>query len=176
MEAPTDWVEVGVVARAHGLTGELRVRLFNVSSEILSNCRRVRLAGELRRVRSARRHQDAMLLRVAGCDDRVTADSLRGALVEVARSDLPATEQDEYYFHDLVGLEAIGPAGVAIGRVVDVVETPGHANLVVADGPRRLEVPLAETFVGNVDLAGRTIRLERLEELPGWEEFQRGPC
>ncbi|MBI2896663.1 MAG: 16S rRNA processing protein RimM [Deltaproteobacteria bacterium] len=166
------------MARPHGLAGELRIRLFNLQSQVLLSARRVRLSGELRSVRGARRERDAILLRLAGCDDRVSADALRGAIVEVMREDLPETEEGEFYFHDLTGLRAIGPDGVEIGQVVEVVETAAHATVVIGSGDRRLEVPFAEAFVGSVDLQGRTIRLQGLEELPGWEEFwaKSRPC
>jgi ribosomal 30S subunit maturation factor RimM len=68
----------------------------------------------------------------------------------------------------------MGPGGLALGRVVGVIESPGHATLAIAREGRSavLEVPLVEAWVEHVDLDHRRIVLRSVEDLPDWEAFR----
>jgi len=158
---------VGVVARAHGVRGELRVRLHNPESDILERVAEVELEGKGRfAVRGVRPERDAVLVRLAGCDTREAAEALRGAAVRVPRAALPAPGEDEYYFCDLVGLQVIDPDGTPRGHVRDVREGPGHATLLVTreDG-REIDVPMADAWVVSVEIPAGRIVIRDLDAL-----------
>lgn len=161
------WVAVGVVARPHGVRGELRVHLHNPASGVLLDVGEVELEGRGRfPLEGARRERDAVLLRLRGCATREAAEALRGLAVRVPRTALPPPEPDEYYFCDLVGLQVVDPGGGRTGRVEDVREGPGHATLVIArDGRPAVEVPLADTWVVAVDLPAGRIVIRDLDAL-----------
>jgi len=159
-------IAVGVVARPHGVRGELRIRLHNPASEVLLDVPEVEIEGRgVFEVLSARRDRDAILLRVRGATTREDADALRGLAIRVPRDALPAPEEDEYYFCDLVGLQVVDAAGVALGRVEDVQEGPAHATLMVRREHDRVEVPLAEPWVVAVELSAGRIVVQGLDDL-----------
>src|SRR5262249_57423549 len=94
MSAVRPTLEVGYVARAHGIQGEIAVRTFDPQSRVLEEVSRLVLqlrSGEERAasIESARRGPDATLLVLAGVRSRAEADALRGATVRVHRTDLP---------------------------------------------------------------------------------------
>jgi 16S rRNA processing protein RimM len=98
-------------------------------------------------------------LRFAGVDDRDGAESLRGAWLEVERSQVPPAPAGEYYHYELVGCRCV-VAGVELGAVVEVVEDGGGLLLIVSDGDRKVPVPFATRFLLAIDVASGRIELD----------------
>ena len=165
-------VPIGVVVAAHGLHGEVRVKLHNPASALLQMRADVvmRRGGEDRgqrvAVRSARAHGAGIVrLALEGCADRDAALALRGAELCVPRAELPALPEGEHYLIDLIGLEAKTPDGRSAGRVKDVVEYPSAQALriEVAGGVR--EVPLLSPYVVDIRLDEGALIVDHLEDL-----------
>ena len=94
-------------------------------------------------------------VRLEGVETREAAQALTGAEVRVERADLPPTAPGEYYWHDLVGLDAYSLEGVPLGRVAGVLDMPAHPVLVL-EGDRERLVPLVRERLAGVDFdAGR---------------------
>lgn len=163
---------IGVVGRAHGLAGEVRVALYNPESEALSEAEAVHLEARdgsrsERRVLRAHPHGRGMLLALEGVSSRREAEALRGATLLLPRGALPTPDEDEYYDLDLVGLTARSPDGVALGRVVAVEHLPASDAVTLAlDDGTFVDVPFREPFVRAVDLEAGLLELEIPEGLP----------
>lgn len=161
-------VQIGVVAKAHGLRGEVAIRADEDLVEELLDRPSVLLrrpGGEARRVRveSSRPTPRGALVFFEGVVDRDGAEGLRGAEVLLPRSELSVAEEGEFLTGDLIGLRAVLPGGEPLGRVEGILETGDVPNLIVRGG-RELQVPLAELFVKSVDLQAGEIVLEPPEE------------
>jgi 16S rRNA processing protein RimM len=133
-------IALAAVAGAHGVRGELRLKLFSDSAESLSRQKKLYVGGVERRLLSVRDAAKMAVARVEGINDRSAAEALRGSLVEVDRSALPPLEEGEYYFADLIGLPAYDREGHPIGIVV-AVENYGAGDLLEIereDGVRSL--------------------------------------
>jgi len=133
-------IALAAVAGAHGVKGELRLKMFSDSIESLSRHDKLYVAGAERRLVSVRDAGKGAVARLEGVADRGAAEALRGALIEVERSALPPLEEGEYYHADLLGLAAEDKAGNAVGTVV-AVENYGAGDLLEierADGRRSL--------------------------------------
>jgi 16S rRNA processing protein RimM len=147
------WVEVGVIARPHGVRGELRVSLHNKDSQVLFSVDEVlvRLPDGVEHevsVDAARPADQAVLMRLHSIDDRDRAEQVRGSRVFVRRSDFPEL-----------------PGG-AEGRVRTIVSYPSVDVLVVEMGERGVfEVPLVDDFVTKVDAKAGLVTLKTLEGL-----------
>jgi 16S rRNA processing protein RimM len=90
-----------------------------------------------------------------GVDTREAAQALNGAEVRVERAELPPTAPGEYYWHDLMGLDAFTPGGGPLGRVAGILDLPAHPVLVL-EGDRERLVPLVGERIVAVDIdAGR---------------------
>lgn len=98
-------------------------------------------------------------VRLEGVESREQAQALTGAEVRVDRADLPPTAPGEYYWHDLIGLDAYTPAGVALGRVSGILELPAHPVLVL-EGERERLVPLVPERLAGVDLGAGRLTLD----------------
>jgi 16S rRNA processing protein RimM len=98
-------------------------------------------------------HKEAYVAQINGIDDRDEAQLLTGALIGVARDSIPDPQQDEYFWHDLIGSEVTNQQGDMLGQVAELMETGAHAILSIkAKGAKRdLLVPFTEEYVLSVD-------------------------
>jgi 16S rRNA processing protein RimM len=168
------WVPLAVVARPHGVRGELRLKLYNRDSDLLLEQEEVLVRfpeGDEQEVSvdGARRADDAILMKLHSIDDRDRADELRGAVVCIRRGSFPALDEGEFYACDVEGARVVveeGGGGVTeLGRVVALRSYPATDVLEVtaADGGRPWEVPLVEAVVRSVDVAVGLVTLATLE-------------
>ena len=145
-------IALAAVAGAHGVKGELRLKLFSDSVESLSRHQKLYIGGVERRLLSIRDSGKMAVARFEGIADRSAAEALRGSLVEVDRSALPPLEEGEYYHADLIGLSVVDSKGTAVGTVT-AVENYGAGDLLeieAADGKRLLS-PYREAIADLVD-------------------------
>ena len=151
-------IALAAIAGAHGIKGELRLKLFAESTESLARHKKLYVGGAERRLLSVRDGK-APVARFEGIDDRSAAEGLRGALVEIDGSALPPLEAGEYYHADLIGLAAMDALGEPVGTVV-AVENYGAGDLleIEAEGGKRSLIPFK---AGIADFADGRIVLDR---------------
>lgn len=144
-------VALAAVAGAHGVRGEVRLKLFTDDADSLSRHKRLFVAG-IERGASVKPVAKGAIARFEGVDDRSAAEALRGALVEVERSALPPLEEGEYYHADLIGLACVDKAGEPIGTVA-AVENFGAGDLLEVERPdgKRALVPFRPDVADLVD-------------------------
>jgi 16S rRNA processing protein RimM len=152
-------IALAAVAGAHGVKGELRLKLFSDSVESLAAHEKLYVGGVERRLLSVHVGGKTAVARFEGISDRSTAEALRGSLVEVDRSALPPLGDGEYYHADLIGLPALDRSGNDVGRVA-AVENYGAGDLLeieLPDGNRSL-IPFKS---GIADLEDDRVILDR---------------
>jgi 16S rRNA processing protein RimM len=172
-KANKDEVAVAEVARPHGVRGELRLKVYNPDTEVLAKGRRVLVRmpsakAEPRRVllTAVRPIEGGLLVRLEGVETRDDAEAMRGATLYVDRDELPEPEEGEFYAHDVEGARAELVSGDVIGTVERLVSYPTCDVLLVetVEGAR-IEVPLTDTFVDEVDVEAHVVRLKSIEGL-----------
>jgi 16S rRNA processing protein RimM len=151
-------IALAAVAGAHGVNGELRLKLFSTSAASLAAHQNVHVGGIERRLLSVRDAGKAAVARIEGVDDRSAAEALRGSLVEIDRAALPALDEGEYYHVDLIGLPAEDRAGHRVGSVV-AVENYGAGDLleIETEDRKRALIPFRD---GVADLKDGRIVLD----------------
>lgn len=163
--APESRIVLGQLGGAHGVKGWLRVNSYTQPPENILNYSPWYLdrdgEGGLWEPVEGQQRGSIVLVRLRGCDDREQAERLKGATIRVAREQLPAAGQGEYYWHDLIGLSVEDCAGRPLGRVVNLMETGANDVLVLADarGQGEILIPyIKEQVVRAIDLdAGRMV-------------------
>ena len=132
-------IALAAVAGAHGVKGELRLKLFSDSVESLSRHEKLHVGGVERRLLFVRDGGKTAVARFEGVGDRSAAEALRGSLIEIDRAALPPLEEGEYYHADLIGLPAVDSDGKSLGKITSV-ENYGAGDLleIEYDGKRSL--------------------------------------
>jgi 16S rRNA processing protein RimM len=113
-----------------------------------------------------REHSGRLLVRLEGVADRNTADALRGTLFVVDSEDLPPIEDpDEFYDHQLEGLQVVTTTGIAVGSVAEVLHTAAGELLSIRSEEGEVLVPFVSAIVTSVSLTDRTIEIDPPEGL-----------
>ena len=134
-------VVLAAVVGAHGIAGEVRLKLF---TDDLARYPVLHAGARTLTLRSVRAGPNGAVARFAEVGDRSAAEALRGVQLSVARAALPPLGEDEYYHADLVGQPAVSTAGEALGTVAAVVDYGAGDLIEIArtDG-RSFLVPVA---------------------------------
>jgi 16S rRNA processing protein RimM len=127
-------VALAAVAGAHGVKGELRLKLFADSVDSLARHSNLYVGGREYSLRDIKDGGKTAIARFEGISDRTAAEALRGELVEIDRDALPPLEEGEYYHADLIGLPCVDESSKALGTVV-AVENFGAGDLLEVELP-----------------------------------------
>jgi 16S rRNA processing protein RimM len=149
-------IPLAAVAGAHGIKGEVRLKLFTDSAENLTRHARLLVGGVERRLLAVRGDNKGAVARFEGIADRTAAEGLRGSLVEIDRAALPPLVEGEYYHADLIGTPCFDGDGTALGTVV-AVENFGAGDLLEIEvaGGRRSLIPFKPGIADYAD--GRVV-------------------
>ena len=112
-------VTLAAIVGAHGIAGEVRLKLFGEGAASLKR-HRVFNAGSLTAQSLREDGKGGVIARFAEVADRTAAEGLRGTLLTVPRSALPPLAEGEYYYADLIGLACVSTEGEALGECVAV--------------------------------------------------------
>lgn len=163
-------VTLAAIAGAHGVRGEVRLKLFGTGVEALAAFRQMQAGPRSLTLNVVRPANQGAVARFAEITDRSAAEALRGAVLTVPRSALPPLGEGEYYHHDLIGLACNSSDGAMLGHVV-AVENFGAGDILEIERPRgsdgrpgkRFMVPMTKQAVPRWDDDGVIID-------PAWAE------
>jgi len=111
-------------------------------------------------------HSKGLIAHLESCDDRDLAASLVGCPIAVDRSQLPDTEEGEYYWSDLIGLQVENLQGVQLGEIKELMATGANDVLVIQNGKNELLIPYV------VDHYIVKVELEQGKVVVDWEWFE----
>ena len=153
-------VILAAVAGAHGVGGEVRLKLFAEGLESLKRHKALFVGDRALTLTSVRPGSAGAVARFAEIGDRAAAEALRGRLLSVPRESLPLLGEGEYYHADLIGLALVDADGAPLGSVV-AVENFGAGDLLEVEGPdgKRALIPFKP---GIADLADGRIVVDLL--------------
>ena len=140
-------VTLAAVTGAHGVTGEVRLKLFGEGLDELKRHKRFN-GGALTLKKLRDDGKGGAIVRFEEVTDRNAAEALRGTVLTIPRSALPPLEEGEYYYADLIGLPAVSDAGEALGEVI-AVENFGAGDVLEIERPtgKRFMVPMTAAAV-----------------------------
>ncbi|MHA1190260.1 MAG: ribosome maturation factor RimM [Alphaproteobacteria bacterium] len=168
MKADDTLVLVGRIGAPHGIGGALRVKSFTDDPLALGAYGPLQSNdGRQFTVKSARPAKTMLVVRFAEVADRDAAEALTGIELFVPRSVLPAvSDDDEFYFADLIGLAVVDTGDRQVGTVVAVPDFGAGTLLEIApQSGDTLFVPFTMAAVPVVDIAGRRIVIDPPDEI-----------
>jgi 16S rRNA processing protein RimM len=167
-----DLLLIGFVAAPFGVRGQLKVKGFTDRPEHIARHVRtlyLQLADQQTAYQLTRLHEHKpglLIMALQGVSDRNAADALRGAAIYIREADAAPLDPDEYFIHQLIGLNALTSDGQPIGTVREVLTTGAGEVLVIArpDQPDAL-VPMVRDFIARLDLAAGQVLINPIEGL-----------
>ena len=137
-------VVVGRITAVFGVRGEVKLQSLTDPPDNLCNYRPwfVGAEGAWRECDpgSVRPHGRSLVASFEGVTDRDEAAALVGKEIAIARAQLPATDEGEFYWIDLVGLQVVTVGGQPLGTVDHLLET-GANDVLVVKGDRERLIP-----------------------------------
>lgn len=158
-------LEIGRIGKAHGLAGQVLVRLTtNVDDRLVPGTEVTleRAGGRQLTVEAARPHHERWIVTFAGVRTREDAEALRGSLVLAAPLE-GDSDPDALWIHELIGAEVVDVGGESHGRVVTVLDNPASdllelesgrlvpLNFVVEHAPGRIVVDVPPGLLTDLD-------------------------
>ena len=158
-------VEIGGIARAHGIKGEVVIVTHDPDSDTLGAVETIYVAGTPRKIVQARDTHRGWLVALEGVTTRNDAEALRGQVVEVDRDALELDE-DDVLLNDLIGCAVKKTDGTPWGTVAAVEAGDFQDLLIIHDGDIERMLPLVDVFVTSIDLDHSVITVDPPEGLP----------
>jgi len=153
---------IGKVAATHGIKGQLRITTYSGHFDSLLSADSVILKEPSGRtgtfaVSAAVVHGRKLLLSFDGLSDINRVLHLVGSELYLRLEQLPATEEGEYYWHDLIGLNVVTVDGEPLGVLQSIIETGSNDVYVVKSAERELLIPALEDVITAIDLTAGTM-------------------
>lgn len=155
---------VGIIGAPHGLKGEVKIDVRTDKPEL-----RLYPGASLETIppeegplviAAVREYKGATYVRFTDISDRNAVETLRGVRL-IVESDEEEPEEDAWYPHELVGLEALDPEGYELGIVKDLYLRPAQDLLVVEEPDGQLAyVPFVRDIVREVDIADHCVVID----------------
>ena len=137
-----EFIEAGEVVSTHGVRGEFKVLPWSDGPEFLVDFDRIKIADKDYKVENCRVQKTCNLMKIQGVDTVEEAQSLRGKIVNVYRSDI---SDDVIFAAELFGMRVFAN-GVCIGEITDVLDYPGN-KVYVVKGEHEYMIPAVKQFV-----------------------------
>jgi 16S rRNA processing protein RimM len=161
---------VARIGAAHGVRGAVKLWTFTEDPLAVQRYGPLSTKDGARQfeVTHAREAKDHLVATLKGVATREDAERLNGIELYVARDKLPATDDDEYYHADLIGLAAVTTSEQPLGRVMAIHDFGAGTIIEIAppQGPTML-LPFTNAVVPTVDLAGGRVVIELPAEIEG---------
>jgi 16S rRNA processing protein RimM len=161
---------MGVVGAPHGVRGAVRIKSFTDVPEAIANYGALEdERGERKftlRVTGSAKGDSMVIAQLSGVADRDQAEAVKGVRLYAPRAVLPATEEDEFYHADLVGLAAMLDDGTTLGAVIAVHDFGAGDMIEIAPAAGQpVLVPFTCAAVPIVDIAGGRVIIDPPEGL-----------
>ena len=163
---------VARIGAAHGVRGAVKLWTFTEDPRAVERYGPLMTKDGARQfeIASAREAGDHLVASFKGVANRDDAEKLNGIELYVPRERLPATDDDEYYHADLIGLAAVTSSNEPLGRVI-AIHNFGAGDIIEIAPPKgaTMLLPFTNAVVPTVDIAGGRVVIELPQEIEGEE-------
>jgi len=166
-----DYLIVGKIVNTHALQGEVRVisqsdfkeERFRKGSQLF-----IDFNGELVpvRVKTHRVNKNFDLVKFDGLNHINDVEKYKGCELLVSSENLSELENNEFYFHEIIGCEVCTADGKLFGVVDDILQTGANDVWVIKrDGEKDVLIPYIDDVVKSIDIENKKVEIELLEGL-----------
>ncbi|WP_062048644.1 ribosome maturation factor RimM [Bacillus sp. JCM 19034] len=168
-----DWLRVGKIVNTHGVRGEVRVisttdfseERYAGGSELM-----VRLHSgeeEIVKVRSHRVHKQFDLLQFEGYTSINEVEKFKGCILYGDSETLPDLDEDEYYYHEIIGCLVQTEEGEELGKIKEIIQTGANDVWVVqrSGGGKDILLPFIEDIIKDISIEEKKVTIHVMEGL-----------
>lgn len=161
-------LEIGEVVKTHGLKGRIRAKSYLVSKDNAQRLDEV-FVGRLKepvvpfRIKALQAERKMLYLELEGIEDVDAAARLVGSKIFILPDTLAKLPEDEYYWHELLGIEVRTETGLNLGRITSIVPGAGHDLYVCTGREREILLPAVGQVIRKVDIAAGVMVVRLIE-------------
>ncbi len=161
-------IKIGQIVAPQGVRGEVRVLPLTDFPERFKSLKVARLDdGTSLQVESVRYHQQFVLVKFVGLDNRNLVEHLRNKLIEIERKDLMPLPEGHYHVFDIIGLSVYNEQDEFLGKISDILQTGSNDVYMVEQQDKQpLLIPGLKSVVLKIDIPGGKMVVKLQEE---WE-------
>jgi 16S rRNA processing protein RimM len=165
-----DLLEIGEVVRPHGLKGRIKAKSYLVSKWSTHRLdeafiRKSKEPAVRFRIKTLQVERKTFFLELEGIEDVDAAARLVGCQILISPDKLEKLPEDEYYWHELLGLQVTTEAGQSLGRIESIVPGENHDIYVCAGNEREILLPVIGEVIRKVDVAAGIMVVRLLKGL-----------
>lgn len=170
-----EWFNVGRIVNTHGFQGEVRIlsttdfedQRFAVGNKLAAFKKEDKKPTWVT-IESVRRHKNFILLTFEGMHNINLVEPFKEGMLKVTKDQMKEDllEENEYFYHDIIGCSVVSEEGETIGDIKDILET-GANDVWVVKGAKGKEhyIPYIEDIVKDINIAEKVITIHVMEGL-----------
>lgn len=170
-----EWFNVGRIVNTHGIRGEVRIlsttdfeeQRFAVGNKLAAFKKEDKQPTWVT-IESVRRHKNFILLTFEGMYNINFVEPFKEGMLKVTKDQMEESllEENEYFYHDIIGCSVVSEEGETIGDIKDILET-GANDVWVVKGAKGKEhyIPYIEDIVKDINIADKVITIHVMEGL-----------
>ncbi len=169
MNSIENLIPIGKVLKAHGLKGELKISLFDISSKILleginlwfyknnsyQNYKLEKLRGSSKNI----------IVKLSEINDRNNVVAFLNKKIFLSKNDYPEPDENNYHLSDLINLEIFDENNNSYGFVCDAIKLPGNNVLIFNYENKEIMVPIVDYFIELFDFKKKVIKVKNINSL-----------
>lgn len=165
-----DLLEIGEIVRPHGVKGRIKAKSYLVSKDVIDQLdevfiRRSEEQAVRFRIKTLQAVRKTLLLEMEGVEDADAAARLVGCQILVSPDKLAKLPDDEYYWHELVGLQVITETAQNLGTIASIIPGENHDVYICAGHEREIMLPAVGEVIRKVDVAAGVMVVRLLKGL-----------
>jgi 16S rRNA processing protein RimM len=162
-DAPQKFLVVGEILKPFGYRGEVKIKIITDYPDQLVKHKTVYIGPQTRafQVESARLHSNYVLMKFVGFDTDMSVAKLRGEIVQIHVENAAKLKKNQYYHHQIIGLNVITQDGNSLGTLAEILETGANDVYLVhtAEG-KEILLPAIKSVIKKIDLDAQQMTVQ----------------
>lgn len=169
-----EWFNVGRIVNTHGIRGEVRVlsttdfeeERFAVGNKLIAFKKDDKKPTWVT-IEAVRRHKNFILLTFEGMNNINLVEPFKEGMLKITKDQMTddLLEENEYFFHEIIGCTVVSEEGATIGIVADILQTGANDVWVVKGSKKEHYIPYIEDIVKDIDVEDKKIVIHVMEGL-----------